>query len=495
MNNNINEYISDVFNGKKLISLCEYVWALEDVKHTYGELQKLEKKFENMLDKVKDSEYLLIFYVLTLIKSAEDLGGLDGKVPAEKAKEYISYISEKFGENANTYFALGLWHRDIHKIASKEIDKNKGVDYLKKAVDLTNHNGFSLELAKAFIKIGKKSEAYVILKKLVENSDNDRISTKIKDEARIWYSHVSRDTKIEIRIPNINFLEKALRYGCNIISIGNDACPICLPSVEQIKEAHEKVSASEKEIKLVTPIVFQRHWDKVVNYIDQVIESFPALKIVVNDYGILNHIKNKGYNMKNISLGHVISYIYEECPWFSYLLDAEGDFLRNSEEITVFDTPGNISVIKEFGIGEVETCLMPFSLTSFYGFWKNGFNVNAMVDMIPFTYGRACHGSRYYRKTVGEDCFEVCNKITKLRYSHRWVFQEKHLKRIKDETYNRISPIHSYGNVLYAKTNYEGSSNDICMTDFVTIDIRHYTDDELESLFSHYSALSKNLAV
>lgn len=475
----------------KPINLFEYVYALEDLKHKYGELEKIVSKFESTLDKVKESRYLSTLYVLTLIKYAEDLKGLNANEPAEKANKFIKYMDEKFGEHAETYFALGLWHRDIHKLASNDIDRNKSVEYLTKVVNLTDDSGYNLELSKAFIKVGKKREAYNIIKNLI-NHDHDMI--KIKDEAKKWYKHVSNNTKIELRIPNDSFLEKALKYDCYVISIGNDACPLRLPSIDQLSKANEKVRDSGKTLKLVTPIVFQRHWRNVIEYIDQVIELFPDLKIVVNDYGIVNYLKNKGYHMKNISLGHVISYIYEECPWFSYLLDAEGDFLKNSEEITVLDTPGNISVIQEFGIGEIETCLMPFSISSFYGFWENGFNVNAMVNMIPFTYGRACHGSRYYRKTVGKDCFDVCNKITKLRYSYRWIFQEKYLKRIKDETYNKISPIYSYGNVLYAKTNYKGTPEDICMTDFITIDIRHYTDDELDSLFSYYSALAQNLA-
>lgn len=481
--------ISDMEN--KPVSLFEYVYALEDLMHEYGKLKEIVERFERALDEVKESRYLSTLYVLALIKHAEDLGGLYAKEPADEANKYIKYMNEKFGELAETYFALGLWHRDIHKLASGGIDRNKSVEYLSKAVNLAGDNGYKLELAKAFIKVGKRREACNILKSLTNHGHD---TDEIRDEAEKWHKHVCNNTKIELRIPGYSFLERALRYDCDVISIGNDACPLSLPSFEQLSEAYEKVLSKGKALKLVTPVVFQKHWGNVTEYIEQVTDKFPDLKIVVNDYGVVNYLKNKGYHMKNISLGHVVSYIYEECPWFSYLLDAEGDFLKNSEEITVFDTPGNISVIREFGIGEIETCLMPFSITSFYGFWKNGFDVNAMVDMIPFTYGRACHGSRYYGKTVGKDCFDICNRITKLRYSYRWVFQEKHLERIKDETYNRISPIYSYGNVLYAKTNYEGTPEDICRMDFITMDIRHYTDDELDSLFSRYSALAGNSA-
>lgn len=486
---NDNELLK-VFSGEKTTNRYEFLQELEQTRASYGELSKLIHALEDSMDSINKDEYLSTLYILALIKHAEDAGGLDGKAPAHKAKEHIDYMIDTFGTTSNALLLQGLWHRDIHKIAHEEIDREKSAAFLQAAVEVANTPENNLELAKALIKIGRKQEAKPIVDQIVDNAMGNA-HFGIRQEAEKWQTHISQNTSIEIRIPNLKFLERALRYECSIISMGSDSCPYCLPSIDDIDEAYDKVAKAGREFKLVTPVIFQKHWSMFLEYLDQVVKKFPNLRLVINDYGVLNYLNGIGYDMKNVSVGHVLSYIYEECPWFSYLLDGEGDFLKNSEEITVFDTPGNLSVLKEFGIGEVETCLMPFAITSFYGFWKTGFKVNAMVDMIPFTYGRACHGARYYEKTVGNDCFEVCDRITKLRYSHRWIFQEKHMEKIKDDTYDRISIMHSYGNVIYSKTNYIGTVEDINKTDAITIDIRHYTDEQLDALISNYIPLTQ----
>ncbi len=484
--------LSEIFLSEKQMDIYEYLLELDSMCSSLNKLTKQVEKLEGMLETIKESEYLSTLYVLALIKNADDMGGLDGKVPAEKAIEHIKYMTGKFGMTNKVLFVHGLWHRDIHKIAHGDIDRNKGVELLKMVAESSEEPLYALELAKALFKIGQKREAAVVLKGIIEARTAVAAPSKIQEEAKVWYEHANKDTKLEIRIPNISFLDKVLDTNCSVISIGSDSCPYCLPALEDLDTVCTAVKKAGKGLKLVTPVVFQKHWDMVVEYVNTVTKKYPDLKLVINDYGILNHLKNSGYNMKNVALGHVLSYIYEECPWFDYLLEAEGDFLKNSEEITVFDTPGNLSVIEEFGIGEVETCMMPFAVSSFYGFWEHGFNVNAMVDMIPFTYGRACHGARYYGKEVGKDCFGVCDKITKLRYSHRWIFQEKQLEKIKDVTYDRISVMHSYGNVIYSKTNYEATEKDVNKVDAITIDIRHYTEEELNSILQSYLPLTKN---
>ncbi len=479
--------IAEIASGARMVTPFQYQRLLAPARGRPRAMSQIAATFKKRLEGAPQDADVLGHYVATLITLAEDVGGLDGRAPAGEARALLGRMADRFGASARVSHLEGTWHRDIHRLASPDIDRRKSIEHLRRAVDLSGGDEFfRLELGKALAKVGERAQAGAHLAETIRIARD----ASVRAEAEKWHAHVRTPPRLELRVHRPGDVERALALGADVVSLGSDACPLSLPPVPELREARRRAADAGRELKLVTPAVFQRHWERFNAYLDAVLAEMPELGIVFNDYGVLERVARRHPEYGQITLGHVLSYIYEECPWFDYLVEAEGEWIARTEEVTVFDTPGNLEFLKRYRVKEIETCMLPMAVTSFHGFWDRGYAVNAMVDMIPFTYGRACHGARYYGKTVGKDCFEICNEITTLRYSHRWIFQERHLHPVKDRTMERIGPMHSYGNVLFAKTNFVGSAEDVGKTDVLTIDVRHYADARLREVIAQYRDLA-----
>lgn len=295
---------------------------------------------------------------------------------------------------------------------------------------------------------------------------------------------MTRTIPIELKVVDYSvfsdpqFVHAISAMPIKTISLGSDSCYRQLPDSKTVQWLID-ILKPRFEIKFIVPILFESHFDKVTQLVDSIIDRIDTL--CVNDMGMLAYAsKHYGSTLSRVSIGNVLYYSYLECPWNSHITADEPVEIQKSLSLANFNSVWVEAELGKFGFTyEFEVPMIEKLRPSCDHLRMTGSKVNLGLDIVPVSFGRACHSSRFHKVSV-DACQRNCHTMVALKTTHRWDFFEAVVTEIKPVVQKQMPEFLVWGNAIYTQSLADINTFDFTAADSVVIDIRMC--DSIDSL-------------
>lgn len=137
-------------------------------------------------------------------------------------------------------------------------------------------------------------------------------------------------------------IDKIVSNKIDYIYFGNEFCEYRIPSVEQLSKMLDICNNNNLTCVLVTPVVTDFGINQIANLLDYLDQNVISLDIVVNDMGVLELIRQKGY-LGKIIVGRILEKSSHDCR----ATKKELDEYYGENGMKFAKTPGVISVFSK----------------------------------------------------------------------------------------------------------------------------------------------------
>ncbi|WP_133513347.1 hypothetical protein [Candidatus Thiosymbion oneisti] len=269
------------------------------------------------------------------------------------------------------------------------------------------------------------------------------------------------------------FLRQAEKIGIDWVNFGSESCYLQLPPRPLMEEIFSRLDGFKKKFSI--PILYESHFDKVAELFGLVCDQ--ADTISVNDFGALayleTHFKNQ---IPSVSIGDVLFFSYAECPWHDHIIRDESERVRGNLLTGNFDNEWMDDFMERYPFRfEVE---MPFLKTlqaSASSLKKKGYAISLLPDILPVSFARACHSSRYWGLPVDE-CLRNCRQMVTLSPTHRWDFFEADVTEIRPVIKEQMPDYLVWGNSIFLRNREDDAGLLDDHIDKIILDMRFYKD-------------------
>lgn len=258
------------------------------------------------------------------------------------------------------------------------------------------------------------------------------------------------------------------KMDINAVIIGHENCPHFYKQ-SKVDEMIQWTLEAKLDVKVNIPVLFEEYIDDFKIEVNRIIMTYPEVKLIVNDWGILNYLHEK-YPKKKFAAGKGISFTYGDNPWNEHILMAEKEKYREILMAHNMENPDTIEELKRLGINEVELSDLAMSEKACERLKEEGFIVSVNKGMSVVTMSRACHCLRFVDRCseIG-NCIDYCNKSITLSIQQYYDMVNTELKPLSTETKNMQADMLVNGNITLIK-------NSKVISDYKKIDILIYDE-------------------
>lgn len=275
------------------------------------------------------------------------------------------------------------------------------------------------------------------------------------------------------RIINYTTLEKICntKEEFNGVILGHENCPHFYRQLDIDKMIQISID-SGLDIRVNIPVLFEEYLQEFENEAERLINKYPDIKIIVNDWGILAYLHER-YPEAKFTAGKGISFTYGDNPWNEHILLAEKEEYREILKAHNMENPDTITALKELGVDEIELSDLEMSYQAYKNLKSNGFKLLVNKNMSVVTMSRACHCLRFLDKhSEMGNCINYCTEKIVLSIQQFFDMANMELKEISKETKDMQPDMIVNGNLVMVK-------NSLTATEFENIDILVY-DERIE---------------
>jgi hypothetical protein len=259
---------------------------------------------------------------------------------------------------------------------------------------------------------------------------------------------------IEIRTADYSKLENILNRAdeFNIrFGLGSESCVHKLPRLDILRNTISNIA----DLTVVTPITPQKHYNWMLDYIN---ELPSGVNLVINDVGILyslNKTKSLG-RFEKIIAGRGIVHTSEACPWVDHLLRDESEQIKEAFLQTNLNYIRTLDFFKKMGITGMETDLESRTVNAAL---KTGLPVSAHIEYIAVSYARSCHTSRFYSEQPPA-CVNRCNNPFELQLIDMFDLSSvpPGFAQPSPEMMEIYPPLYLLGNTIFMKSNCQDTN-------------------------------------
>lgn len=277
--------------------------------------------------------------------------------------------------------------------------------------------------------------------------------------------------------------KSTLKYICqtckgyfDTIILGHEACPHFY-NLSNIDEMITMALEAGFKVKVNIPTLFEQYLDEFKKECDRLINTYPDVKLILNDWGIIYYLHNKWPNIK-FAVGKGVSFSYGDCPWNQDIIREEKEEYQSIFMGHNMESDYVMGILKQTNIDEIELSDTKMCASAYKRYQENGFSVSVNEKMCVVSVTRACHTLRYLDKLdiLGNQCMEHCVKPTKIKTSQYFDMILQENKPVSKET-SKIQPETIYhGNLLLLEN--QDCNTQFNYVDTLIIDERIYIGDD-----------------
>lgn len=137
------------------------------------------------------------------------------------------------------------------------------------------------------------------------------------------------------------------------IYYGNQFCSHLIPNKEQIKKVYSGCKDKKIELTLVLPYIIEENFSQLIHILDYMYENKMKCELVINDWGLMEYLKNNFENYFQMVLGNLLNKCKKSPAIdniYHHLNVRQQEVLSSSSaSSTIF-----IDLLKRYGIYRVE---------------------------------------------------------------------------------------------------------------------------------------------
>lgn len=293
---------------------------------------------------------------------------------------------------------------------------------------------------------------------------------------------------IELRITHTQLPDPDLvsSHAWSAIILGNPGCVHKLPSLDTVALWHEQAHDKGIVLKIEVPVLFQRHFQSTFAWMEQVMERFPDIRWVLNDYGSLHEWKQRGWsNRYPLSLGRVLNYSFQSTPWGHLTLAHELEDVRAAMAEMSIDNEWTLSLLRECGVDELEVDIVEENLAELAELKKHGFRLNGLLSGQLLAISRSCHAVRLHEGMVGQ-CQSLCDQAVDIEMVYRWSRFEDQYRRMDREARGHVPQMTVLGNATWVPQDVQLSEQLLAVIDTFAIDSRLTHKEQVEQVLTRF---------
>lgn len=272
------------------------------------------------------------------------------------------------------------------------------------------------------------------------------------------------------RVVNIETLEK-LKNKTDVegVILGHENCPHYYNQLN-IDKMIETAKEQGFKVKVNIPVLFEEHLEEFKEESVRLLKSYPDVKLVLNDWGILYYLHGL-YPDTKFCAGKGISFSYGDNPWNEHILEAEKEEYREALKSSNMENADTIEQLKLLGVDEIEMGDLELSEHAYKHLSEEGFRIAVNKGMSITTMSRACHCLRFLDKVdeMGK-CIQYCNKEIIVSIKEYSDMENNASKPISPETKALQPDMFINGNITMVKN--KKPANDFSNVDTIIYDER-----------------------
>lgn len=258
--------------------------------------------------------------------------------------------------------------------------------------------------------------------------------------------------KKEIRLTNLDLLEEILNCDVDIISIGDEFCPWRLYHIKNYMEIVKKILKKNKRVRINTSFISSKIMNQTLTIIEQLMHLSEDIEFVMNDYGVLNYLKQNKMLPKKVIIGQMLNHSLEEYLWSDEVVSEETEKVRDNWLLSNFASKYVLNYFKDnYNVKGIIMNYLPYGQKSADIIKENGVEINFVDKYYTMAVARKCHSALYYNVQPGEVCSEPCHKKLVISLENTYTIENMDQKFISPETAvkDKVDGWIVYGNVIY----------------------------------------------
>jgi hypothetical protein len=230
--------------------------------------------------------------------------------------------------------------------------------------------------------------------------------------------------KSSVQTNDFRLLEEVAGSGCDAIRFGSEFCEYGMPTLNELKKAHEIVEAKGKEFTYVTPRLSNGGIEKLRKQLT-FLDGQGKSDVVINDYGALNIIE--GYPNLSPHLGRQMVRLPARSPWARLLIKegiffkpggknvlTKGGFMKKRWYRRVFSSSSldfqyTVELLLDQGVRRADVDWIPYAPSAFDFMKRKGFDLSVHLQLAPVAFTRRCHTARFLGESSLEKCSRPCS--------------------------------------------------------------------------------------
>jgi len=217
------------------------------------------------------------------------------------------------------------------------------------------------------------------------------------------------------------------------VIIGHENCPHFYRQ-SNVDEMIQLALDAGLKVKVNIPVLFEEYLDEFKKEAKRLIETYPTIKLILNDWGILFYLHETCPDA-NFAAGKGISFTYSDNPWNEHIIVAEKEKYREMLKAHNMENPDTIQELQRLGIDEIELSDIDTSKNAYKRLKEEGFIVSVNKEMSVVTMSRACHCLRFLDKcSEMGNCINYCTKEIILSIQQYYDMMNTELKPLSPET-------------------------------------------------------------
>jgi hypothetical protein len=215
-------------------------------------------------------------------------------------------------------------------------------------------------------------------------------------------------------------LRQALQSDCDAVRYGADLCELKLLNDGQMREFLKNLNESGKSFGYVCPRLPEQLFPVVERHLRMINEeTIKPIKVIANDWGILNQLAEGKYPKLIPYLGRqLISIPRRGRPSIADLMGGESWFKRMAAEKVgglIFDKTNlhykpTMKFLKEQGVRGAEIDWVPQTFREMKELTAGGFQFSVHLGLVIVAVVRRCHTARYFDEPIPHSCSKPCFK-------------------------------------------------------------------------------------
>jgi hypothetical protein len=215
-------------------------------------------------------------------------------------------------------------------------------------------------------------------------------------------------------------LNQALRSDCDAIRYGADLCEFKLPNDAQMKDFIQHLNDTDKEMSYVVPRVPEEGFSILDEHLAAISSrTTRPVRVIANDYGILNILVDKRYPNLIPYLGRqLVAIPGRGRPSMADLMGGENLFRRFAVKKVgglVFNKTNlhfkaTLKFLLEHGVEGADIDWVPQTFKEMKDIKKAGLKFSVHLGLVIVAVVRRCHTARYFNEPIPERCSMPCFK-------------------------------------------------------------------------------------